>query len=152
MLTTSPPGIAEKESESVCTLGVGSPHSGQFRPHTSTVQGAHSPNNSKIPAIHLMQCRRPRFDPWVGKMPWRRAWQPLQYSCLETPHGQRSLACCGPWFCKESDTTERLSTAQHSVCMSIPISQFIPPSLSPCYLPALSVCISLSALQISISK
>ena len=34
------------------------------------------------------------FDPWVGKIPWRRAWQPppaLQYSCLENPHGQRSL-------------------------------------------------------------
>ena len=23
--------------------------------------------------------------PWVGKIPWRRAWQPLQYSCLENP-------------------------------------------------------------------
>ena len=23
-----------------------------------------------------MQCRRPRFDPWVGKIPWRREWQP----------------------------------------------------------------------------
>ena len=23
------------------------------------------------------------FDPWVGKIPWRRAWNPLQYSCLE---------------------------------------------------------------------
>jgi len=23
------------------------------------------------------------FNPWVGKIPWRRAWQPLQYSCLE---------------------------------------------------------------------
>ena len=22
-------------------------------------------------------------DPWVGKVPWRRKWQPLQYSCLE---------------------------------------------------------------------
>ena len=25
------------------------------------------------------------FDPWVGKMPWRRAWQPLQHSRLESP-------------------------------------------------------------------
>ena len=23
-----------------------------------------------------LQCRRPGFDPWVGKIPWRRAWQP----------------------------------------------------------------------------
>ena len=28
------------------------------------------------------QCRTPRFDPWVRKIPWRREW-PLQYSCLE---------------------------------------------------------------------
>ena len=44
----------------------------------------------------------------------RRAWQPLQYSCLENPHGQMSLAGYSPWGCKESDTTERLSTAQHT--------------------------------------
>ena len=34
------------------------------------------------------QCRRHKrysFDPWVGKITWRRAWQPLQYSCLENP-------------------------------------------------------------------
>ena len=37
----------------------------------------------------------------------------LQYSCLEIPHGQRSLAGCSPWGYKESDKTERLSTAQH---------------------------------------
>ena len=27
-------------------------------------------------------CRTPRFNPWVRKIPWRREWQPLQYSCL----------------------------------------------------------------------
>ena len=35
-----------------------------------------------------LQCRRHRrwrFDSWVGKIPWRRAWQPLQCSCLENP-------------------------------------------------------------------
>ena len=25
------------------------------------------------------------FDPWVGEIPWRRAWQLFQYSCLENP-------------------------------------------------------------------
>ena len=33
---------------------------------------------------------------------------PLQYSCLENPHGQRSLAGYSPWGLKESDTTEQL--------------------------------------------
>ena len=31
---------------------------------------------------------------------------PLQYSCLENPHGQRSLMGYSPWGLKESDTTE----------------------------------------------
>ena len=39
----------------------------------------------------------------------------LQYSCLEKPHGWRSLACYSPWGCKESDMTEQLSTAQHNL-------------------------------------
>ena len=38
---------------------------------------------------------------------------PLQYCCLENPHGQRSLAGYSPWGCKVSDMTERLSTGQH---------------------------------------
>ena len=40
---------------------------------------------------------------------------PLQYSCLETPHGQRSLAGYNLWGLKESDTTERLPTARQSM-------------------------------------
>ena len=35
---------------------------------------------------------------------------PLQYSCLENPHGEKSLAGYSPCGCKESDTTEQLST------------------------------------------
>ena len=31
------------------------------------------------------QSRRCRFDPWVRKKPWRRTWNPLQYSCLGNP-------------------------------------------------------------------
>ena len=29
------------------------------------------------------RCKRPRFDPWIGKIPWIRNGNPLQYSCLE---------------------------------------------------------------------
>ena len=38
----------------------------------------------------------------------------LQYFSLENPHGQKSLAGYSPWGHKESDTTERPSTAQHT--------------------------------------
>ena len=39
---------------------------------------------------------RPEFDPWVEKIPWRRHGNPLQYSCLENPHEQRSLEGYSP--------------------------------------------------------
>ena len=44
-------------------------------------------------------------------MPGEGNGNPLQYSFLKNPHGQRSLAGYSPWGLKESDTTERLSTA-----------------------------------------
>ena len=53
--------------------------------------------------------RRPGFDPWVGKIPWRRAWQPTPVFLPGESHGPRSLAGYSPWGHKESDMTERLS-------------------------------------------
>ena len=38
-----------------------------------------------------LQCRRPRFDPWVGKILWRRNGNPLQYSCLDNPMDRGAL-------------------------------------------------------------
>ena len=55
------------------------------------------------------QCRRHKrhgFHPWVGKIPWRRKWQPTAVFLPEGSHGQRSLAGYSPWGCKESDMTE----------------------------------------------
>ena len=51
-----------------------------------------------------LQCRRSGFDPWVGKIPWRRGrlptpvFWPGELHCLYSP-----------WGCQESDTTEWLS-------------------------------------------
>ena len=55
-----------------------------------------------------LQCGRPGFDPWVGKIPWRRKWQSTPVQLPGKSHGQRSLVGYSPWGCKESDTTERL--------------------------------------------
>ena len=54
------------------------------------------------------QLRIPRFDPWVGKIPWRRKWQPTPVLLPWKSHGQRSLVGYSPWGHKESDMTERL--------------------------------------------
>ena len=53
--------------------------------------------------------RRCGFDPWVGKIPWRRAWQPTPVFLPGESHGQRSLAGHSPWGHKESDTIEWLN-------------------------------------------
>ena len=55
----------------------------------------------------------PGFDLWVGKIPWSRKWQPTPVFSPGESHGQRSLEGYSPWGHKESDRTERLSTAQH---------------------------------------
>ena len=44
--------------------------------------------------------------PGLGRSPREGNGNPLQYSCLENPHGQRSLAGYSPRGCKESDATE----------------------------------------------
>ena len=46
------------------------------------------------------------FDPWIGKIPWREAWQPTPVFLPGESHGQRSLAGYSPWGRTESDTTE----------------------------------------------
>ena len=55
------------------------------------------------------QCRRyerHRFDPWLGQMPWRMAWQPNPVFLSGESHGQRSLVGYSPRGCTESDMTE----------------------------------------------
>ena len=55
------------------------------------------------------QCRRPGrcgFNPWLGKIPWRRAWLPTPVFLPGESHGQRSLVGYGPRDHKESDMTE----------------------------------------------
>ena len=47
--------------------------------------------------------------PGSGRSPGEGHGKPLQYSCLENPHGQRSLGGYSPRGCKESDTTEPLT-------------------------------------------
>ena len=54
----------------------------------------------------MQDYRRYRFDPWVRKIPWRRAWQPTPVFLPGESHGQRSLVGYSPWGRKESDTTE----------------------------------------------
>ena len=54
----------------------------------------------------LLQCRKPGFNAWVGKIPWRRKWQSTPVFLPGEFNGQRSLKGSSPWSHKELDTTE----------------------------------------------
>ena len=57
--------------------------------------------------------------PGLGSSPGEGIGCSLQCSCLENPHGQRSLGGCSPWGHKESDTLT--SQAQHSKLRAVPL-------------------------------
>ena len=54
---------------------------------------------------------RHKFTPWVGKISWRRAWQPSPVFLSGESHGQRRLAGYSPWGCKELEMTEVIEHA-----------------------------------------
>ena len=54
--------------------------------------------------------KRRWFDPWVGKIPWRRKWQPTPIFLPGKFYGQRSLEGYSAWGRKESDTIEHAHT------------------------------------------
>ena len=56
-----------------------------------------------------LQCRRPGFNPWVGKISWRREWLPTPVFLPGESYGERSLVGYSPWGHKELDTTEWLT-------------------------------------------
>ena len=60
----------------------------------------------KEPSYQCRRCKRRGFNPWVGKIPWRRARQPTPVFLPGKSQGQRRLAGYSPQGRKESDTTE----------------------------------------------
>ena len=67
------------------------------------------------------QCKRHGFGPWVGKIPWRRKWQPTSALLPWKAHGQRSLACQCLWSCR---VTHNLVTEQEYTPRKCP--EYIP--------------------------
>ena len=63
-------------------------------------------SSDKEPACQCRRHKRHKFDAWVGKILWMRAWQPTPVFFPREFHGQRSLAGYSPSGHKQSDTTE----------------------------------------------
>ena len=53
-----------------------------------------------IYVLNIWVSWRPRLDPWVEKIPWRRKWQPTPVFLSWESHEQRSLAGYSPWSCR----------------------------------------------------
>ena len=84
---------------------------------------AFSNANGKEPACQCRRLNRCRFDSWLGKIPWRRAWQPTAEFCLEKPM-DRSLMGHSPKGCKELDMTEMTQRAHmHAVPLCLYVNQ-----------------------------
>ena len=68
---------------------------------TRTLMGFPGNSVKNLPAM-----QETWFDPWVRKIPWRRAWQLTPVFLFGEAHGQRSLAGYSPWGHKELDAAE----------------------------------------------
>ena len=73
--------------------------------HSSLEEGFPGGSAVRI-CLQCRSCRRRGFNPWVRKVPWRRAWQPVPVSLPGESHGQRSMEGYSSPGHKELDTTE----------------------------------------------
>ena len=101
---------------------------------TSTHGGLNNKRSLSVPpteviggTIRFRKC----LHPWLSTgtkacyLSFLLPGNPLQYSCLENPRGQRSLVGYSPWGCKLSDMTEWLST--HTLCGLLSILRLVTP-------------------------
>ena len=72
------------------------------------IPGSTSFPDSSVGKKICLQCGRSGFDPWVGKILWRRQWHPTPVLLPGKSHGRRSLVGYSPWGPKESNMTEQL--------------------------------------------
>ena len=97
--------------------------------------------------------------PGLGRSPGGEHGNPLQYSCLENPHGQRSLVGYSPWGHKELDTTEGLSIHTYFpvlyMCTLLSLCIVVSTSFSPSLLlppsPSLSSLVTINLFSLSVS-
>ena len=69
--------------------------------------------SSKEPAYQCRRCKRCGLEPWVRKSPWKRAWQLIQYSCLENPMDRGAWWSIVHRVAQSQIQLKWLNTAQH---------------------------------------
>ena len=91
-----------------------------LRYHLSHQENPHSSGwgfpggvNGKEPACQCRRRKRCGFDPWVGKIPWRRAWQTTLVFLPGESHRHRSLVGYSSWGHRELDMTEWITFSSY---------------------------------------
>ena len=74
--------------------------------------------SGKDSTCQCRRCRRRGFDPWVGKIAWKREWQPTPVFLSGESHGQRSLVDYRPWVRKEQDTAQHACIVALRCCIT----------------------------------
>ena len=80
--------------------------------NSKELQGLTGGASGKEPICQFRRHKTCEFKPWVGKIPWKRKWQPTPVFLPGESHGQSNLAGYGPWGNKESDMTEATQNAR----------------------------------------
>ena len=96
------------------------PDWGRPYPHFWGFRGG---TNGKEPPCQCRRHRKCRFNPWVRKIPWRRAWQPTPVFLAGGFHGQRNLMRYSPWGLQRirHDWTD-LACTQTDFCIVMSLS------------------------------
>ena len=117
------PGLSRKMWDQVPCLGIepGAPalgarslshwttrevHYGYFYVFSRLVKGFPGGASGKEPTCQCRRGKRYGFDPWVGKIPWRRKGHPIPVFFPGKSHGQRNLVGYCPQGRNDSDTRE----------------------------------------------
>ena len=85
--------------------------------------------SGKESACRCRKCKRRGFNPWMGKIPWSRKWQPTPVFLPGKFHGQRSLVGYSPWSAKSQTL---MSTHANPICFHVPFASTLYTSSSPC--------------------
>ena len=82
----------------------------------SRLSGFPGGTSGKDPVCQCRRLKKPGFNPWIGKIPWRRAWRPTPVFLPRESLGQRNLVGCRPRGHKESNMTEATQHARSPGC------------------------------------
>ena len=82
-------------------------------------------SSGKEPACQCRRCKRLRLDPWVRKIPWRRARQPTKVFLLGESHGQRACWATAHRVTKSQTRLKWLSTHTHNIYIDSQFLKFI---------------------------